>query len=130
MSSEEVKAAANRLLNIRGSYYLDDEKNDFARLVADAVLVAEGYLQSEPGRKITEERHQYRRLLESIRDYDACEGYGDDSGTLVVGLAWKGQLWGPSILPKYEAYELAEKVDEWLKKKIDPVLYPESQADG
>jgi hypothetical protein len=63
-----------------------------------------------------------RMGLGNLREYVAVEGYCDDVGHSVVGLAYQGSNWGPYSHPETQPYELAESVEKWLHTKIDAIL--------
>lgn len=65
---------------------------------------------------------QLRDEVESLGRYVACEGYDDELGNRVIGLAYDGGTWGPTADPKYEAMEALESVEKWLKERTAKML--------
>jgi hypothetical protein len=87
-------------------------------LEADMELLARSACDGEDG----SDAARYRDALLNLRRYVACEGYSDGSGTMAVGLAYDGAIWGPAVHPNIQAYELAEAVEKWLHSKIDAAI--------
>ncbi len=70
--------------------------------------------------RLRAEIERLRTCLENLRQYQAVEGYEED--TKLVGLAYRGSGWGPCVGVNTQAYELAENVEQWLHRKIDEAL--------
>jgi hypothetical protein len=74
------------------------------------------------------ENRRLKRFLNNLRSYVAVEGYSDNEGTKVVGLAYEGSIWGPMCQPSAHAYELAESFENWLHDKIDVAMRVKTSA--
>lgn len=118
---ERYKRHLAAIENTGYGYYLSDTER-----MHDMQLLARAACEGGDAKDAA----RYRDALLNLRRYVACEGYSDNEGSLVVGLAHDGAVWGPVVNPNVQAYELAEAVEKWLHAKIDAAIDAAREAQS